>query len=65
LHPEILKFLLGMLEADPTQRLTPEKALESSLITKLEVAQSLVQYFEIQRERAMKKVLRLANTANQ
>lgn len=56
---------MGMLEADPLKRLTPERALESNLLTKPEVSLSLVQYFEKQRERAMKKVLQFANNSNQ
>jgi|JI6StandDraft_1071083.scaffolds.fasta_scaffold14791_6 hypothetical protein len=45
LHPDIIGFLLGMLEADPTKRLTPDKALEANILTKPEVSLSLVQYF--------------------
>lgn len=64
LHPDILQFLMGLLDADPKNRLTPRQALQSKLLKNAEVSSSLVQYFESQRDRAMKKVLQFANHAN-
>lgn len=55
---------MGMLESEPSRRLTPKKALQSSVIADKEVSESLVEYFEKQRERAMNKVLQWANNVN-
>jgi serine/threonine protein kinase len=64
LHPDILEFIMRMLESNPSRRVTPKNALETSLLTKPEVSQSLIKYFQIQKERAMKKVLQFANNSN-
>jgi hypothetical protein len=53
-----------MLEADPSRRLTPKKALKSGVMATKEISESLVQYFEKLRERAMNKVLQWANNVN-
>ncbi len=64
LHPDIIKFILGVLEADPSKRLTPQSALQSPLLTNSHVTDNLIKYFENQRERAMSKVLKWANHVN-
>jgi serine/threonine protein kinase len=61
LHKEILKFLSGLLEKDPSKRLTPSQALSSRFFTDSEVIESWRTFNKNRIEETYSRVFKVRN----
>ena len=60
-HPEVLTFLKGLLENNPSKRLTPSKALSSRFLTDKNVVNTWLLFHQKRMDERFEKILKMAN----
>lgn len=60
-HPEVITFLKGLLENNPSKRLTPSKALSSRFLTDKNVVNTWLLFHQKRMDERFEKILKMAN----